>query len=244
MGKYLTILEKNKIIPNFWCSEEYFQNARWEEREDDLGIIRIQDSDGVNMLPPFPDLSIPYWASFPLSLRYQNLKFLDFNFIYNPSNFLDLRGSHWTTFRKNIKKFPKGKNNLYYEKIECVQWRALDALTSWLMSRREDEEIYDDKVILKYITESENKKILYDDNNIYGVNIWDENYMFINYRYCWCANIPFLSEYLRFLFYTDPEILSKNKKVNDGGCLNRESLYNFKMRLNPETVYRIYTTLE
>ncbi|MCK9281517.1 MAG: hypothetical protein M0P71_12905 [Melioribacteraceae bacterium] len=238
---YLQLLEKNKIVPNFWCSEEYFEKAGWEEIEDDLGIIRIQDSEGINMLPSLPILPvIPYWASLPFKERSQE-KFLDHNFIYDPKAFLNLSGGKWTVFRKNIKKFPVNKN-LFYEELFGAQG-GLEALSCWLNNRKADEVIHDDDVILKYVTDGKNKRFLFDNDNIYGVNIWDENYMFINYRYCFCQNIPFLSEYMRYRFYTDPEILNSGKKVNDGGSLDNPDLYKFKMRLNPEMVYNIYTTL-
>lgn len=238
---YLKILEQNKIIPNFWCSEEYWEMAGWKEEEADDGCSTyIQDETGCNMLPPTGIFCQPCWASFPEGKT--NKKFLDYNFIYDPKNFLDLSGGQWAVFRKNIRKFPQTCSNLKYERPENSEL-AMDAFMYWLEKKLPDEEIYDDEVILKYLEKGKNKKILMEGNNICGINIWDENYMFVNFRYCFCKNLPFLSEYMRYLFYTDPEILQKNKLVNDGGSLDSPSLYNFKKKLNPVEIYSIYTTL-
>ncbi len=249
MEKYLKILENNNIIPNFWCSEEYAQLAEWECTENGTRVF-VKDKEGVPMLPSLP-LYNPiiltyehYWSSLPTCNNpyFSNDNFLDYNFIYDPKSFQDLSGGKWSVFRKNIKKFPRGKDNLVYEKFYGTQ-AGLEALSCWLTNRKSDEVIHDDDVILKYVSDGRNKKFLFDNDNIYGVNIWDENYMFINYRYCFCQNLPFLSEYMRYKFYTDPEILNSGKKVNDGGSLDNSDLYKFKSRLNPETIYNIYTTL-
>ena len=74
-----------------------------------------------------------------------------------------------------------------------------------------------------------------------GMNVWDENFAFINYRYCIDDGAPFLNEYLRYCFYTHPTILLINKYVNDGGCLDSEGLKKFKMKLNPLAVYKVFS---
>jgi hypothetical protein len=78
-----------------------------------------------------------------------------------------------------------------------------------------------------------------DSGKVLGINIWDLNDTYINYRYCFCSNEPFLSEYMRLLFYTDPEILSTGKLVNDGGCLGNDNLKAFKKKLNPISVREV-----
>jgi len=102
---------------------------------------------------------------------------------------------------------------------------VLDVLSQWLSTKQ--EEIHDDEVMLLYLTEGNNRKALFENDELLAINVWDENPTFINYRYCVCKPVPFLSEYARYQFYTDPCILSKNKLVNDGGVLDKESLLFF-----------------
>ncbi len=92
--------------------------------------------------------------------------------------------------------------------------------------------------MVKYVLEGENRWGLFANGNLVGMNIWDENYRFINYRYCIDDGAPDLNRYLRLKFYTHDIIISKGKYINDGGSLGDEGLREFKMRLNP---YRVYT---
>ena len=89
----------------------------------------------------------------------------------------------------------------------------------------------------KEIFEGENRRFLRSKKGkIYGLNIWDENFQYINYRYCICGKEDFISEYMRLLFYTDSVILNKGKLVNDGGVLDNPKLRFFKDKLNPMQV--------
>jgi hypothetical protein len=241
MNQYLKTLRENNYTPNFWCSEEYFCYAGWKT-ENYAGRVSVKDDEGNLMLPIISNGKIiieGFWWSGLMFKSFEKYDFLDYNFIYNPSHFLNLEGSKWKIFRKNIKKFPRNKNGLRYDYIDDAGTVA-DILVDWLSARKEDETIHDDEVILKYLNHPE-KKILFDDNEIYGINIWDENFKFVNYRFCFVKDFPFLSEYMRYLFYTDEDILNKNKLVNDGGSLDNEGLFNFKVRLNPIEAIKITT---
>jgi len=75
---------------------------------------------------------------------------------------------------------------------------------------------------------------LYKDGKLVAINIWDENYKYINYRYCIVdRKEPFLDEFVRYLFYTDLVILKTGKLVNDGGTVGNQGLEHFKDKLNP-----------
>ena len=241
MNPYLKMLKENNYNPNFWCSENYFYYAEWVT-EVNNGWVIVRDKEGQLMLPVINDEGITlvgnWWAGLDdkMFLMYG---LLDYNFIYDPRNFLNLEGSCWKVFRKNIKKFPRNRKGLRYEYCQSSDL-STDVFISWLCGRKEDEIILDDDVILKYLHHTE-KKILYDDNEVYGINIWDENYKYVNYRYCFTDGSPFLSEYMRYLFYTDKDILQKEKLINDGGSLGSEGLHNFKVRLNPVEIIEIKT---
>jgi len=249
-NKYLETLQKLNIEPNFWCSEEYFEKAGWENLEEG-GLVGVLDGDGFLMLPLIDfatgemfKLSTGAWAG----LGSKEGKFLDYNFIYDPKRFSDLSGGDFQTFRKNSRKFVNRNpdKKMSYINLKQTDGNLIvalpDILCQWLEGKPDDVVIYDDKVILNYLNECENGKVLLDQyGNIYGLNIWDENYMYVNFRYCFCKPGQFLSEYMRLLFYTDPEILNKNKLVNDGGCLDDENLYRFKTKLNPVKINKIYS---
>ena len=89
------------------------------------------------------------------------------------------------------------------------------------------------------------KKGLYKGEKLVALNIWDENYKYVNYRFCFVDHSePFLDEFVRYLFYTDLWILSKNKLVNDGGVLGRPGLEKFKDRLHPFRKRKVYSYIK
>jgi hypothetical protein len=192
----------------------------------------------------------PFWSDFA-EIEYpetNQTKFLDYEFIYDPKNFLNMEGGEWQVFRKNCRKFPRrvpgGLDNLKYIRVEDYDRpiKLEDLFISWLKGLKEETLIQEEKVILRYLVEGKNRKILADAGGIiYGINIWDENYYYLNYRYCFCRKEDFLSEFMRLLFYTDSEILNKNKFVNDGGCLGSEALKKFKEKMNPVKIREVRT---
>lgn len=249
-NKYLEALEKFNIEPNFWCSDEYFEKAGWEVVAK-AGLAGVLDGDGFLMLPLLDlvtggmfGLTTGVWAG----LGDETGKFLDYNFIYNPKRFQDLSGGDFQVFRKNSRKFINRNpdKKMHYIDVNQTDGNLIaalpDILCNWLEGKPEDVVIQDDEVLLSYLNEGRNRKVLLDQyGNVYGINIWDDNYRYINYRYCFCKPGQFLSEYMRLLFYTDENILGQNKLVNDGGCLDDKNLYNFKTKLNPEKINKIYS---
>ncbi len=257
-SQYLKLLEKSNITPNFWISEEYFHKAQLKEIELPNCIV-ISDGEWT-MFPPLSkdggfldQIMVPHkiWSDF---LEWKppiiNLspKFLDLEFIYSPKDFLKMEGGKWATFRKNCRKWPRrfGDGNLTYDWIHTyIQHHRSadlnDLLASWL-EKKGEEKIEDDEVMMAYIFEGKMRKLLWDrKGKIYGMNIFDENFKFLNFRFCICRPEEFLSEYLRFLFYTDPIIQNKNKLVNDGGILGNPRLKAFKDKLNPCKVRSVFS---
>ena len=263
-SKYLELLKQYKVVPNFFCSEEYFNKAKLEELITDRHIYWKQDDwiigppiDAFNggLLGTTEEWAGKIWIDF-LNWRppvgYEPT-FLDWEYVYNPKDFLDMSGGNWATFRKNIRKFP-GRyghaplNYVYINEIarkkgeRFVEEGLKTLLLGWLNAQEKDEEIEDDDVILEYLYKGENRKVLIDRNYaMLGINIWDTNHQFINFRYSFTQNHKFLSEYLRYIFYTDPTILHQNKLVNDGGSLGNKNLELFKDKLNPVAKRPVYS---
>ena len=256
-SQYLKTIQQNQIKPNFWVSEEYFQKAKFFESEESGWLIvegPFDEGDKL-VLPPLkkdagihdlPDIlsDAEVWSDFDGYPITKGLpRFLDLEFIYDPINFLNMSGGKWQVFRKNSRKFPKRFPSTTY--LSCSnaigQKIILESFFEWLKGRDANEEIQDDETIEQYLKNGEHRKVLInnDSGKVLGINIWDLNDTYINYRYCFCSNEPFLSEYMRLLFYTDPEILSTGKLVNDGGCLGNDNLKAFKMKLNPISVREV-----
>jgi len=240
-NKYLETLERFRIDPNFWCSEEYFEAAGWETYTSG-GSVYVSDSEGHLMLPPIElktgivhHCSVPVWSSLP---GLSSGEFLDYNFLYMPALFRNLTGGDVAVFRKNSRKFAARHPELTLLYREATPTDDLSALmVSWLEGR--ERIVQDADVILKYIDSGKNRWVLVDQNGaIYGVNIWDSNHRFVNYRYCFCYPGQFLSEYMRLLFYTH---IGDDKLVNDGGCLGDDNLYHFKMKLRPFRVFKVFS---
>lgn len=246
-NRYLQLLERLEIEPNFWCSEEYFQKAglKEETRGDLVGIFDentlvyppLHPVNGITWGKGFPD---QIWSDFVGFEPKAESTFLDYEYIYDPNHFLDMKGRKWMVFRKNSRKFSREKSGLVYLKkgLEKYGRKIQDLFISWLSRLEENTEIHDSKVMEKFILEGLNRRILVDGNcMVYGLNVWDENYMYINFRYCICENLPYLSEYMRLLFYID--MASKGKLVNDGGILDNPKLKFFKDKLNPINIREV-----
>ena len=232
--EYLQLLKKQKITPNWWCSEEYFRRAeltvevigasvrvfdRRQQMFPAVGLgegIRVKDPEG-------------FWADF---VELPGKEFLDYEYIYDPHEFMTMLGGDWAVFRKNSRKFSRRIG----EKLEYVWFGArYKAQLEKLMMGWVDkfDEIRDAEVLIDYVLNGDSRKVLLgqESDNLYGLNVWDENFQYINFRYSICSEEPFLAEYLRLLFYQDMD--KQNKLVNDGGVLDNSSLKNFKDKMNP-----------
>lgn len=266
-SQYLKLMKKHQIEPNFFISETYFERKDlvgkgnrdfvWIEQDDEIlfPVLPFVFSDEKSDYYPAGNI----WASFPNMVCSSDSdytkKFLDYQYLYRPNDFLDLSGKKWETFRKNSRKWPKQNKVHTYMSIRNLSAHTLSymvkpLLLDWLTGEKQ-EIIQDAEFIANTLLYPNNRaerddyyKILVNDNDeVVGLNYADENYKYINYRFLICKKEPFLDEYLRFLFYTDIEIRLKNKWVNDGGVLDSEGLERFKDKLNPVRKDKIYSWL-
>lgn len=258
MLEYLTLLGQSGIAPNFWTSIAYLERAGAQEHTK-ADLIWLE-ADGV---PLFPALSfsgtvapaerwpVPYcWSDFEGN-DFSNTpkEFLDYEFIYNPTDFLSMPGGKWATFRKNCRKFPTRNEGSVYSNEAVPEYNTLiNLLQRWACRFDENATIHDFSVILKYMEDvgpASNfgwKTLRTKDQTLVGINIWDRNWKYINFRYCFCdQNYPFISEYMRWLFYTDPAIQSQKRLVCDGGSVDRPELKTFKEKMNPLQVREVFT---
>jgi len=173
---------------------------------------------------------------------------LDLEYLYDPRSFLDMKGKSWAVFRKNVRKFPdRYKGGTEYNWIDFYDLRRdrreekIGSLLEEWLEDRPDQEIHDSQLMIDYLFRGWRRKVLWNtsSNQLLGINVWDENWKYVNFRFSICRNTPFLSEYMRYLFYTDKTILNPNKLVNDGGVLDNDSLKRFKDKLNPISVRQV-----
>lgn len=247
-------MEKRKIIPNFWCSKEYLKSINAKLRTY-LGWVWVEEDDWMifppvhvcwGMIKNHPWLEYEnIWSDFPeYKTKSGNSEFLDYEFIYDPKEFLTMSGSKWSKFRKNVRKWPRRNGAAPYVKIDPDEQSLKSAinelLCSWLANQGKDAQIHDAETLLYYAHNAKHRAILlHPKSGILGMNIWDYNWKYINYRFILCRPEPFLDEYMRHLFYTSKEVQNSGKLVNDGGCLDNEGLKKFKETLNPVKIREV-----
>lgn len=251
---YLKLLEEQRIDPNFFCSEPYIRLCGGECYEDQ-GWVWIEDSDWI-LFPPLIAVNVALstlypkkqiWSDFvnhdvnEFSYFTKNPTFVDFEYIFDPNNFQNLSGGKWETYRKNIRKWPK-QNETWKYKVSDDQ-KSFKLLADWLECKKKIVE--DGELIAKFLVTETGvfRKNLYDERGeLVAINIWDENYKYINFRYCIVKEKqPFLDEFARYLFYID--IAKQGKLVNDGGSLGNAGLEHFKDKLNPVRKRKVYSWL-
>lgn len=258
MLNYLTLMEQAGIAPNFWTSRAYLERAGAVEQTK--GNLIWLEADEVPLFPtlsfsgmvaPMREWPVQYcWSDFEgFSSETTNKEFLDYEFIYNPTDFLEMAGGKWAVFRKNSRKFPARNPGFTYSRDPVpTETELISLLQRWAARFGEDDTIHDFSVILTYLKDvGPNsdfgwKALRLEDGLLVGINIWDRSWKYINFRYCFCdQEYSFISEYLRWLFYTDPAILKQNRLVCDGGVVDRQELKAFKEKMNPLRVREVYS---
>jgi len=242
ISDYLRIVSDVGVCPNFWMSEEYIDKARLEWVKTSNGLSGFKDNymDDEWFFPPIRGgnfvLNENIYSGFLITNPPIKSNFLDYQFIYQSSNFLDLSGGKWAVFRKNIKKYQRRiRRDLHYRTLQPdEQTQRLEAL---LLKWAQDKKIYDPEVMVRFVMEGNNREALFAGGELVGLNVFDENHWFVNFRYCLDDGSPFLNELMRYLFY----INRPATYVNDGGSLNNPTLHAFKVKLNPFLVYKIYS---
>lgn len=267
MGLYLKALKAHNIDPNFWISEEYFQFAKFKETVifkcgtgySTNKLIAIVSEETDQFI--FPPVSLLYgcggktvcpdngvWSDFSnASHTGDHQQLLDLEYFYDPKDFQNMVGKKWAVFRKNVRKWPRiNDGNFHYRKLDSfapseIHQGINELLIEWLKEHA-GFPIQDSDALLHYALHGENRSVLYhtEHKEIVGMNCWDSNWKYINFRWSICKKEPFLNEFMRYLFYRDPEIRKQNKLVNDGGVLDNPNIKAFKDKMNPVRVREVY----
>jgi hypothetical protein len=250
---YLKIMEEVGLSPNFWCSKDYLKLIGAKQVQKN-GWVWIED-DSMCLFPPlytyspdtFKTLGISsIWSDFNGMHKNKvgSFTFLDYEFIYDPKDFHILSGRKWAKFRKNSRKWQnRAKVPVEYVKVKDERFNdgITEILSDWLDVKGRGGEIHDGEALVDAALTYPNRAVLYTESmdKVWGLNIWDENYKYVNYRWV-IAEIDeeYLDEYMRLWFY---KTLPGDKLVNDGGCLDNQNLYRFKKSLNPVEINSIYS---
>jgi hypothetical protein len=257
---YLKKIEESSegLLPNFWMSAEYLTLSDvYIYSDPPLAGYKVCSSAPEWFLPPLfkseaydfqkhNSKDIHIYAGFPSIISPDSLgpnrfcEFLDYQFIYDPENFITMKGKRWKVFRRNVHKFLREYPALTYKKIEPGEY--IDKISRLLQHWSEGALLFDHEVMVRFLFFGKKRWGLFSGNVLIGINVYDENWKYINYRYCIDNKRKFVNKILRYFFYTHPEILDKNKLVNDGGCLDRPGLFQFKSRLNPVEIYSVFSS--
>jgi len=241
--EYLEILRLNGITPNCWCSEEYFDRA--EFRVYDTGSeVWVEDKGKQILFPVIRKMGNPLWKDSPFWADFPECplgnEFLDYEYIYDPADFLTMKGGEWAVFRKNSRKFVARNPKLTYLRavVGHPVTPIIDLLTEWTLRFRQIE---DAEVLLDFCLNGKNRKVLIDmeRKKVVGLNVWDENFKYLIFRYSICLAEPYLAEYMRLLFYREVAEYGNGKYVNDCGDLGNESLRAFKKKMNPIAIRKV-----
>ena len=243
---YLNLLMKMRIDPNFYVSEPYLNLVNTQCFS--LGNLCWLEADGWTLFPVLSETWYPSglivqrsgkrkmfecWCDFNgYFCEGLNPRFLDNEFIFDPCQFNDMTGGRWQIYRKNSRKWQRGHENWSYQD-KFNERQAQTLLGEWLDNKPKVE---DAELMIRLCLEKIPgvcRRFLYHDGELKAINVWDENWRFVNYRVCIVRDEPWLSEFARLLFYTDPEIQSKHKLIHDGGSLGNEGLERFKDKMNP-----------
>ena len=238
---YLKRAEKLKVEPNFYLSKSYldvsgaqcWEQGDWVWLEADRWCLFPRLSLIEDKISSHPSKRVwcdfNGWPNHPTTVQ-----FLDWEYLFNPINFNSMNGGQWETFRKNSRKWPRTHPNWLY----TYHWdneQATQLLLDWFETKKQG--VQDADLIARYVlgeTPGVEKCCLYDKQELVAINAWDENWQYINFRFCIVKpGQSFLDEFARLRFYTDGIIQNKNKLINDGGTVNNPGLEHFKDKLNP-----------
>lgn len=247
---YLRLMEEYKLLPNFITSREYLLSSNIINAIDsvtDYEYLRLVDrGTKCNLIPPISMTKPTLFHGSKCLLDSEGFKwgvtghyFWDYEYVYCPSDVIDLNGSHKSTFRKNVSRFASKNCNSF---VSISGKKASNFFIYWLQRVKNEMEIFEPEVINHYLLSSVNNMGLFILDRLVGVVSWDENYKFINFRYCFSLrDVPYTDEFLRYSFYEFINSYRKGKLVNDGGSLGSEGLERLKRKLCPCLVYKRYS---
>jgi len=240
---------KKRDNPNFWMTDPYVKYKRLVFVQEDT-LLGYKEDVNLNewFFCPFDirkdsfDLNQNVFCGFPNQKNcLGNSIFLDYQYIYDSKNFKDLSGNKWQVFRKNSKKYRRRfEGNFDYRLLK--EGEREEEIENLILGWSEKEkEIYDSEVMIDYLFFSDFRWGLFTNGKLIGINVAEENWKYIYFRFCLDDGTSFLNEYLRLLFYENVEfVFDKNKLVNDGGDLGNEGLAFYKKKLNPVRIDSIF----
>lgn len=239
---YWTAIRNVDRVPNFWMTPEYARKADLVWVNDDNLWGWFEKGEQGWFLPPLGPEGFRYdrqvWAGFASGWSYQG-DFLDEQYLYDARKFLNLKGKHWATFRKNIRKYPaRTKGKLEYEFIRPNDHE--DQVEKLLMEWSEGRELNGPDTLIRFCLRGMRRWGLFNDGILVGLNVADANHRHGIYRYCLDDGTPFLNEYLRYCFFTSTWA-QRCVWINDGGSLGSKKLARFKKKLNPVAVYKVHS---
>ena len=271
---YLNVLEQLKIIPNFFVSEEYWEAMGWDVVViksgvnmvgDSSKILTVVDTLGDKKLPSIrvdfreykndivaEDYTLlgthPFEYSFckPRSMPVpQHYDFCDRQYIYNPSNYIDLNKPQFKLLRKNIKvaQADAGECLIIGEPEKPEDVKIDELLAQWMCSV-ENRKWYDPQGFLSSVFKCQSLFLIGEKTRkTYALLVYDTNWKYINLRGCLTIpNIRGLSETARIRFFQEMYKIYGHKEINDGGDLGIKGLRFFKERLLPDYIYAIYSS--
>ncbi len=245
VSRYLERARALGVVPNFWLTQEYL-NIQDAELEQNGKVMWIQEDDWA-VFPPLPiyydsagEEDCPWlrvWSDFQNLKMGKQMEFLDWEYTYDSNNFNNMVGQKWAVFRKNSRKWPRGRGWTYKQHPapnSCVERLVM----KWLEGKPSAEEIQDEESMIWFLFNGSRRAFLFEGDELKGVNVWDSNEPYLMYRYCVTdPEEPFLNEFCRLLFYQSVP----GRLVIDGGSLGNPGLERFKDKLNPIKKRPVYS---
>ena len=213
-----------------------------------MGWIDPEDPD-TWFLPPLGQdrgglaqrfqLDHPIFAGFPGMMGNERSVHLDNQYVYDAYRFLDLSGSEWKVYRKNIRKYPnRVGGELNYRRVYPGQRE--EEVASLLERWAEGRTIQDPETFVRFVLFGTWRWGLFRDGVLVGLNVGDVNSAHGVFRYCIDDGTPYLNEYLRHRFFTSTWA-REVRWINDGGDLGNPGLAKFKWKLNPFSVTAVFS---
>lgn len=237
------MMKIKRIEPNFFTSQAYLEKSGVTLQGDNACVWLVADS--MCVLPPIPCADPPAvcpvdfcWSDFNVlwSDPEMSPEFLDWEYLFNPLSFQNMAGKDWAVFRKNARKWPTRNPGWAYSPCPPLMSYEIWALLGGWLDGKEDS-MQDLDLLIRFLEEPAidfaRGYLFNKQRELMAVNIWDWNHQYVNYRFCIVRkDQPFLDEFARLCFYTDP-VIKRGALVNDGGCLGSPGLERFKDKLNP-----------
>lgn len=241
VSEYLAVAKASGADPNFFMSWDYLTLKQLECRVDGGRWGFGEPGEPGWYLPPVCGRRLECiggtWAGLPDVV---GRELLDCEYLYDPKQFLDLSGSRWKVYRKNVRKWPsRGPGVVTYRGLAAGELapETANLVAQWADGR----ELYDPETMIRVALDGRHRWGLFRSGELVGLNVCDVNWRYVNFRLCVDNGDPFLQEYLRHQFYTSRRVQCWGRLVNDGGSLGSEGLRRFKEKLNPLVTRAIYS---